>query len=60
MEVKKIAEEYGLPLVLLQEKFDKATEKYGAEELLFDGIHPDTAGAMLIANEWLSTVLEWN
>lgn len=60
LEVKKIAEEYGLSLVLLQEKFESATEKYGAEELLFDGIHPDTAGAMLIANEWLSTVLEWN
>ncbi len=52
-EVRNISTEYGLPLVLLQEKFEEATEKYGAEELLFDGIHPDMAGATLIANEWL-------
>lgn len=54
-EIRNISTEYGLPLVLLQEKFNEATIKYGAEELLFDGIHPDMAGAMLIANEWLKT-----
>ena len=54
-EVKNISTEYSLPLVLLQEKFEEATKKYGTEELLFDGIHPDMAGATLIANEWLKT-----
>lgn len=54
-EIRNISTEYGLPLVLLQEKFEEAAKKYGAEELLFDGIHPDMAGAMLIANEWLKT-----
>lgn len=54
-EVKNISTEYGLPLVLLQKKFEEATKKYGTEELLFDGIHPDMAGATLIANEWLKT-----
>lgn len=51
--VKNISAEYGFPFLSLQEKFTEAAEKFGAEELLFDGIHPDTAGAMLIANEWL-------
>ena len=54
-EIRNISTEYGLPLVLLQEKFEEAAKKYGAEELLFDGIHPDMAGAILIANEWLKT-----
>ena len=54
-EVKNISTEYSLPLVLLQEKFEEATKKYGTEELLFDGIHLDMAGATLIANEWLKT-----
>ena len=57
-EIKNISIEYGLPLVLFQEKFNEATTKYGAEELLFDGIHPDMAGAMLIANEWLKAFEE--
>lgn len=59
-EIGNISTEYGIPLVLLQEKFEEAAKKHGAEELLFDGIHPDTAGAMLIANEWLKTFEKMN
>ena len=51
--VKKLAEEYGLIFVPLQEEFDKQAEKVGAETLLFDGVHPTIAGSTLIANEWL-------
>ena len=50
---KKIAEDYGAYFVPLQEKFDEAAKKYGAEYYLFDGVHPTAAGAKLIATEWL-------
>jgi lysophospholipase L1-like esterase len=52
--VKKIAKEYGLYFLPLQEKFDKLAEKDGAINYLFDGVHPSVAGAQLIANEWLA------
>ena len=51
--VKKIAEDYGLYFVPLQEKFDEVAEKYGVTYYLYDGVHPTAAGAKLIANEWL-------
>ena len=50
---KKIAEDYGLQFVALQDKFDEAAEKNGATNYLYDGVHPAAAGAKLIANEWL-------
>ena len=51
--VKKIAEEYGLTFVPLQEKFDEIAKNHDATEYLFDGVHPSAAGAKLIAVEWL-------
>ena len=51
--VKKLAKEYGVPFVALQEKFDEAAEKHGAVHYLYDGVHPDVAGGKLIAEEWL-------
>lgn len=51
--VKKIEEEYGIPFVALQEKFDDAAAKHGAVHYLYDGVHPDLAGGKLIAEEWL-------
>ena len=50
---KKLAEEYDLAFVSLQEKFDEMAEKYGGEHFLYDGVHPDLAGANLIAEEWI-------
>lgn len=50
--VKKLAEEYGLYFLPLQEKLTQATAN-GATDLLTDGVHPAEAGAKLIANEWL-------
>ena len=50
---KELAKEYGLTFVPLQEKFDEAAEKYGEQYYLYDGVHPDVAGAALIAEEWL-------
>lgn len=57
-KAKEIAKDYGLTFVPLQEKFDKAAEKYGANYYLYDGVHPDVAGAALIAGEWLKAFEE--
>lgn len=50
---KKLAEEYGLYFLSLQEKFNEKAKKFGAAHYLYDGVHPAAAGARLIANEWL-------
>ncbi|MBQ9714467.1 MAG: SGNH/GDSL hydrolase family protein [Clostridia bacterium] len=50
---RKIAEDYNLIFVPLQEKFDEAKAKFGADYYTFDGVHPLAAGARMVANEWL-------
>jgi len=50
--VKKLALEFNLPLVLLQDKLTEAGEKYGNTTVLRDGIHPTVKGAAIIADEW--------
>ena len=42
--VKKLAGEYAIPFITLQEKFDKVAEKHGAVHYLYNGVHPDIAG----------------
>ncbi|MBO4572804.1 MAG: lysophospholipase [Clostridia bacterium] len=54
--VKKLAAKYGLYHLSLQEKFDAYAEKYGAEYYVYDGIHPNVAGATLIANAFIELV----
>ncbi len=56
--VKKLAEEYGLVFIPLQEKFTEAAKLHGEECYLFDGVHPHVAGATLIANEWMKAFTE--
>ena len=51
--VKKLAEKYKLHFLPLQKKFDEAAAKFGAEHYLYDGVHPNVAGATLIADEWV-------
>lgn len=50
---RKIAEDFGAQFVPLQDKFDEAKAKFGADYYTFDGVHPLAAGAKMIANEWL-------
>ena len=50
---KKIAEDYGLYFLPLQDAIDKASEKAGADRILSDGVHPSVKGAVVIANEWI-------
>ena len=56
--VKKLAEEYGLYFLALQDKFSANAEMYGAEYYLHDGVHPTPAGAKLIADAWLKLFRE--
>ena len=52
---KKLAEEFNAVFIPLQAQFDAMWEKYGENTyFLRDGVHPNTAGAELIANAWLS------
>lgn len=55
VEAKKIAEEFGLPFVELQEKMERAVETYGLKACLFDGIHPNIVGSKVISDAWLET-----
>ncbi len=50
---KKIAEEYGAIFVPLQEMFDSFRGKIDMVRLIWDGVHPTTAGHELIARQWI-------
>ena len=56
--VERLAKEYGLYFLPLQEEFDKAAEKHGNATFLFDGVHPTVQGATLIAREWIKKFRE--
>lgn len=51
--VKSLADEYGIPFLPLQEKFNEAAAKLGAEYYAPDGVHPNIGGSSLIATEWM-------
>ncbi len=53
---REIAEEFGLIFVPLQEVFDEASKTCDIFELLWDGVHPTTAGHQLIARQWKKCV----
>ncbi len=50
---RKIAEEFNLVFVPLQEKFDAAYEAAPDNLWVWDGVHPAEAGHELIKREWL-------
>lgn len=50
---KKIARDYGIPYVELQEKMTEAAKRYGDRIVAPDGIHPNVYGSNIIAEEWL-------
>lgn len=54
-EAKKIAEEFSLPFVQLQDKLDKAVEIYGMQTCFYDGTHPNVVGSKVISDAWLET-----
>ncbi len=56
--VRKLARDYDIALVELQEEFDRLAEIYGANALLWDGVHPDVFGATVIADKWFEVFEE--
>ena len=53
--VKRVAEEYDLPLIELQPIFDAACEQAPTSHWSADGVHPTCAGHELIKRAWLDT-----
>ena len=51
--VKKIAEDYGLVYVPLQDAFDQLSAEYGVECWCKDGVHPSVGGHAFMAQKWL-------
>ena len=54
-EAKKIAQEFDLPFVQLQDQLDKAVEFYGMQTCFYDGTHPNLVGSKVISDAWLQT-----
>lgn len=51
--LKRIAEDYNLYFLSLQDAFDNAAKNFKPEDYLYDGVHPMLAGSKLIADKWL-------
>lgn len=49
---RKLAEEFGLTYVDLQQAFDEAQKKFPAQRWTGDGVHPTAAGHEVIAIAW--------
>lgn len=49
---RKLAEEFGLTYVDLQEAFDEAQKKFPVQRWTGDGVHPTAAGHEVIAVAW--------
>lgn len=56
--VKRLAREYDVTFLALQEKFERAAMNSKVEHYLYDGVHPNVLGANLIATEWIKCFKE--
>ena len=54
-KAKKVAEDFNLLFLPLQDKFDEAAKLVSADYWLKDGVHPTMAGHQLIKREWIKT-----
>ena len=52
-EVEKIAREFDIPLVYLQEEVSKKAKEKGNAVILGDGVHPVEEGKQILCDEWL-------
>lgn len=50
---RRIANDYKLEFVPLQEKLNEAAEVLGVEQITLDGVHPTAIGHEVIAREWI-------
>lgn len=51
--VRRLAAEYGIGCVRLQEEFERAEDVAPAENWTLEGVHPTPAGSTVIKNAWL-------
>lgn len=51
--VRRLAAEYGIGCVRLQEEFERAADIVPAENWTLEGVHPTSAGSTVIKNAWL-------
>ena len=51
--VRRLAAEYGIGCVRLQEEFERAADIAPAENWTLEGVHPTPAGSTVIKNAWL-------
>ena len=51
--LEKFSSDYGCRIVWLHDKMNMLAQKLGAQNVLYDGTHPNIAGSKLIAEEWL-------
>lgn len=56
--VKKLADEFNLPFIALQEKLSKKASEVGAKHVLIDGVHPNFLGASIIADAFIEKFKE--
>ncbi len=50
---REVAEQYNLPFIYLQNKFDSEAQKLGISTVTIDGVHPTPTGHIIIAEEWM-------
>ena len=55
---KRVAKKFGIPFISLQDKFDALYNPEKPDYWLIDGVHPNAAGHMLIAKEWVKVFEE--
>ncbi len=51
--LRRVAEEFGVPVVPLQAAFDEAVKLAPPDYWTIDGVHPTSAGHALIAKNWI-------
>ena len=51
--VKKLAKDYGLDFIQLQDRLENGVKEFGIEKIANDGVHPDYEGANIIADAFM-------
>ena len=55
--VRELADTKDCLFVPLQQTLDQSASAYGADYILYDGVHPTTLGSKIIADEWIKAFL---
>ena len=51
--VKKLAKDYNLSFIPLQDRLENGVKEFGIEKIARDGVHPDYEGATIIADAFM-------